>query len=169
MGKFKEAPEAAVVEKDQPKWMNGKTPEQIEKVAARIQDNKKRRQEAIQVLVMFVKNYGDENIKKAASTLFSTAMGVGAVRASSGSRVSSNAFLKSLLPAVGSTMPEMDIFIAHQLGRREMRDHIIRNIKQSAPEERLWVKLDFSTKSYVLQAIGSTPPEDWSGYRPADA
>lgn len=173
MSKFQSAPESTdtpTTEKAMPKWKIGKDEKAIAAIEARIAANKNKRNDARSAIIEFIKTYGDENVKKAASALWPQALGGKVERAArtGAARVTSADFLKSLFPAgVGATVSEMDIFTNFQYGRAEMRSHIVRAIKQAKePADRVWVAFDFDSKSYVLKGIGADIPEGWTGYKP---
>ncbi len=173
MAKIKQAPEqndGALVEKKLPKWAIGKDEATVAKIQAKKDARKGSKRDAIDTLVAFVKAYGPADAQKAASRLFSVAYnGERGPRESTG-RVTSAALLLSLFPGgVGTSISEMDVFTKLQLGRAEMRTHSKRAIKQASdPSQRIWVQLDFATKSYTLVAIGADAPDGWIGYRPSD-
>lgn len=54
----------------------------------------------------------------------------------------------------------------YKVGRQEMRKLIVKALKTSKPQDRLWIKFDLDTCQYTIVGEGANPPADWNGYKP---
>jgi hypothetical protein len=90
----------------------------------------------------------------------------GAPRAARGSVRSVNTDLRDAFIANGS-MTEMDIFKQFRIGRPEMVAKCRVLVLCPNPDDRLWIKFDESTETYVVAGQGAEPPEGWDGYIPS--
>jgi len=152
-----------------------RSPEMVAALKAKIERNKKKRLEARQTLIDFVKSYADEPVKLAAAKLWPTAMsGIArAPREAGSTRVTAGEILLSLFGGadkIGATVSEAEVFAKIDgAGRMEMRKYMVHAVKLvKRPEDRVWVSFDFGTKLYTLRAVGPDMPNPWSGYRPLE-
>ncbi len=61
---------------------------------------------------------------------------------------------------------ELEIFTQFKAGRAEMRKYGMQMIKKLKPEDRLWVRLDVDSETYVVEGSGADAPKGWTGYTP---
>ena len=64
------------------------------------------------------------------------------------------------------TMSEDTIWKDFKLGRAEMRKISVNLIKRVEPANRIWVKFDAPTETYIVQGTGADTPKEWTGYTP---
>lgn len=148
-----------------------RTPEMTKALKEKKESKKAAKRLAAKELIEFIKTYGEEDIKRALAVLWPNAMGVrAAAHHAAVSRVTSGAILTSLFPnGVGSSVDELTVFQAVQLGRAEMRKHIVRAIKNAKNSaDRVWVAFDFETKMYTFVGTGAKEPSGWVGYTPIE-
>ena len=71
-------------------------------------------------------------------------------------------FFKSLFPSIGSRLDEFELFKKTKMGRGEMKKKIHYNIKNAAPEDVYWIRLDQDQEAWILDQIGGDCPENWT-------
>ena len=165
-----DAPTPATAQPKAKKEKAPRDPAMVKALKDKADRKNKARKDARDVVIAFLKSYGEKDVLSAAAVVWPNAMsGSGAPRAG-GSKVTSGAFLKGLFPnGIGTTVDELTVFTSYQYGRAEMRSHIVKAIKNvKLPEDRVWVKFDFGTKLYTLVAEGADVPEGWTGYKPVE-
>jgi len=71
--------------------------------------------------------------------------------------------MRTLFPKKGTAVTEIDVFMATKMGRGEMRAKVRQNLKNGAPESRMWIEFDEAKESWVLLAVGEKQPKGWLG------
>lgn len=123
------------------------------------------KKDALEIIAEFVRQYGDENVKKALGVYAPSLAAPGTVTAAP--RTSKGfAILVDLFPAIGASQNEDSIFTSLRFGRAEMKTMIKRALKAAAPDERRWISFNAIDGIYTLEAIGAEAPEGWKGYKP---
>lgn len=63
---------------------------------------------------------------------------------------------------------EEDLFMQYKVGRAEMRKICTNLIKKRKPEDRIWVRLDVPSETYMVEGYGPDAPAGWAGYKPVE-
>lgn len=112
-------------------------------------------------ILTFAAEKGDDTIKALAKAMLKPTR-------VAGTRQTSASLLTEMFK--GATVPnqrhEDELFKNFRVGRSEMRNYIIRAIKNVKPEERVWVSFDPQTGVYKLAGTGKDAPANWKGYKP---
>lgn len=96
--------------------------------------------------------------------------GTGASRVPGAGRVSldSQILMKFKAVGVGGSVSDIELFKEFKVGTERMRFFIIKMIKDTTPEDRVWIKFNAETDNYDFVATGADVPEGWDGYLPKD-
>lgn len=78
-------------------------------------------------------------------------------------KASTQGFLQELFPEVGASFDEFELFKKTKMGRAEMRKKVFYAMKKCVNDaEKMWVRFDKDSESWVLDSIGATCPENWT-------
>jgi hypothetical protein len=137
-----------------------KTPEQIKAAEAK----KLVRVEARKRILTFVSE-NSEQLGKLANDI---RMFVGSERGPRVVKASINQALRTALLEAGQKgLTEMDIFKMFKVGRPEMVTKIRILVLCPNPADRVWVKFNEKSETYVVVGKGAQPPKEWDGYIPS--
>ncbi len=71
--------------------------------------------------------------------------------------------MRELFPKKGTSVSEIDVFVATKMGRGEMRAKVRQNLKSSDVKSRMWIEFDAEAECWVLLAVGEKQPKGWLG------
>lgn len=71
--------------------------------------------------------------------------------------------MRALFPKKGTSVTEIDVFVATKMGRGEMRAKVRQNLKSCEVASRMWIEFDAKKESWVLLAVGEAQPKGWLG------
>ena len=71
--------------------------------------------------------------------------------------------MRALFPKKGTSVSEIDVFVATKMGRGEMRAKVRTNLKSASPEARMWIEFLPELEEWTLLAVGAKQPKGWKG------
>ena len=71
--------------------------------------------------------------------------------------------MRALFPKKGTTVSEIDVFVATKMGRGEMRAKVRTNLKSAEPASRMWIEFLPELEEWTLLAVGAKQPKGWKG------
>jgi len=128
---------------------------------AKREQKAKERRDALEKVINFAKEYGDDEVKACAAILV--------LREPREAGAPRSALRDRLLSILGpnKTIHEDRVWTEFKLGRREMHVMCIDALKKAkTADEYLWISFDGKSGQYTLVGEGPDMPEGWKGYLP---